>query len=310
MSVQIFDAWPKTSSPFAIALCAVVFALPSESFAARVGYRFEGAFLNSSNPLELFGRSVSGDARIVGTFSYDVPVPGVDAEPGIRNFPQAVWGGLSLMISDEISEVWLSASEFVIAVGNDFEFDPPDQVDLFGISFERSGTSTNPVLFVNENPWSGAAVFAIELTWPPETFIEPDEPKLTTTRPITPDFSGIGFVGNTAIIHTFLITSISAIEPVPGDYNRNGVVDSHDYIEWKRAFGGSDEGYSYADGNSNQVVDAADYVVWRQNLNGAPPAHVEAESVPEPISSSLITPLVVFCMTQRVFRGFRSWATS
>jgi hypothetical protein len=51
---------------------------------------------------------------------------------------------------------------------------------------------------------------------------------------------------------------------VPGDYDRSGVVDNDDYIEWRANFGVAGE--VAADGNGNAVVDAADYVVWRKNL--------------------------------------------
>ena len=50
-----------------------------------------------------------------------------------------------------------------------------------------------------------------------------------------------------------------------GDYDRNGVVDSGDYIVWRRASGSNVASFSGADGNGDGVVNQADFTVWRQN---------------------------------------------
>jgi hypothetical protein len=55
------------------------------------------------------------------------------------------------------------------------------------------------------------------------------------------------------------------VNPVLGDYDIDGDVDSQDYNPYRSAFGSN---YLLAaDGNGDNVVDAADYVVWRK-LNG------------------------------------------
>ena len=51
---------------------------------------------------------------------------------------------------------------------------------------------------------------------------------------------------------------------LPGDYNGDGVVDSADYVVWRKTFG--DTTSLVADGNNDHHVDNDDHTVWRQNL--------------------------------------------
>ena len=57
-------------------------------------------------------------------------------------------------------------------------------------------------------------------------------------------------------------TDLSAGD-VLGDYNRDGQVDTNDYLTWFNSFGSATD--LSADGNANGVVDAADYTVWQDN---------------------------------------------
>jgi hypothetical protein len=70
-----------------------------------------------------------------------------------------------------------------------------------------------------------------------------------------------------------------AASALPGDYSRDGIVDTADYDEWKRTFGGT--------------MDAADYVVWRKNFGASLPGVVGGASghgalVPEPTTVVLL----------------------
>jgi hypothetical protein len=55
-------------------------------------------------------------------------------------------------------------------------------------------------------------------------------------------------------------------ETLPGDYNRDRVVNAADHLAWRASFGRSVEAEIGADGNGDGVVDAADYAMWRSNL--------------------------------------------
>jgi hypothetical protein len=77
---------------------------------------------------------------------------------------------------------------------------------------------------------------------------------------------------------------------LPGDYDKNGIVESADYGLWRQLFG--TVGTSDADGNNDSVVDGADYVIWRRGFSagGSGSGIVQGAAVPEPRS------LVLFCL--------------
>jgi hypothetical protein len=91
----------------------------------------------------------------------------------------------------------------------------------------------------------------------------------------------------------------------PGDYNRDGDIDTGDYNLWTQTLGSAD---LRADGNNDGVVDGADYVLWRKLLEAGgggaggfilTPISFSAanENVPEPgalllIAIGLIAPLL------------------
>jgi CSLREA domain-containing protein len=61
---------------------------------------------------------------------------------------------------------------------------------------------------------------------------------------------------------------IGAIEsqpnPLPGDYNFDGVVDAADYIVWRATLGATND--LRADGNGNSIVDNGDYTFWQTHF--------------------------------------------
>jgi hypothetical protein len=76
---------------------------------------------------------------------------------------------------------------------------------------------------------------------------------------------------------------VTAVPPpaLPGDYNLNGVVDSADYLVWRKAFGQTVPQFSSADGDGSSIVNNADYDVWRSHFGQTlpPGAGSEANSV-------------------------------
>jgi hypothetical protein len=74
---------------------------------------------------------------------------------------------------------------------------------------------------------------------------------------------------------------------VPGDYNRNGVVDGADYVVWRKTDGQQGNGLA-ADGDGNQQVDQGDYTFWRQRF-GIASQLIISSSIGTGASSSLGT---------------------
>ncbi len=63
----------------------------------------------------------------------------------------------------------------------------------------------------------------------------------------------------------------AVLNPLAGDFDRSGAVNSNDYILWKSSFRSTSE--LAADGNGDGTIDAADYTVWRNHLGDMiPPA--------------------------------------
>ena len=61
---------------------------------------------------------------------------------------------------------------------------------------------------------------------------------------------------------------------LPGDFNRDGVVDTADYILWRQTLGSIVEPYAGADGSGNGIVGPEDNAVWRSHFgNTLPPAN-------------------------------------
>jgi hypothetical protein len=71
---------------------------------------------------------------------------------------------------------------------------------------------------------------------------------------------------------------------LPGDYDRNGVVEQADNLVWRANYGATVAPFTGADGNGDGRVDAADYTVWRDNLTPPTFALVQQAVTNEPAS--------------------------
>jgi hypothetical protein len=82
---------------------------------------------------------------------------------------------------------------------------------------------------------------------------------------------------------------------VPGDYNKNGLVDGADYVVYRNTLGDVGTGLA-ADGNNNGMVDTGDYTFWRERFGNVSSAgsNAIAAAVPEP--SVLLAALVGWLM--------------
>jgi hypothetical protein len=85
--------------------------------------------------------------------------------------------------------------------------------------------------------------------------------------------------------------------PIAGDYNRNGTVDSADYVVWRNAMGQSGPGLA-ADGNGNNIIDGGDYAIWKANTGRASAVASGAmiPAIPEPSTWLLFASCSCVCL--------------
>jgi hypothetical protein len=271
--------------------------------AERVGFSFQGALTGpSTGTYSLFGFSVPRNSVISGTFSYDTTASAVDVASGWREFAQQIEGGLTFDINH--GQVKLAATDYRITVVNNYQrAAPPETVDIFSVDFDNRFSPTPEPIRVNGVPWSGpGAAIKLELSWPPETFEGPDEPKLTADRPLTAGYSisafGGAFVASSATSanptpRLFSVSSIDAIDAPAGDLNRNGSVEADDLVEWQNSFGATSID---TDPNGDGQIDAADYVMIRKLLVSGVDGENNVQPIPEPTSLLMFGVLIGFAL--------------
>lgn len=82
--------------------------------------------------------------------------------------------------------------------------------------------------------------------------------------------------------------------PTAGDFNRDGVVNSADYVVWRNTAGQSGWGLA-ADSDLNGRIDAADYATWRSHFGQSSGAGLAA-AVPEP--ATLISVMIALMVAR------------
>ena len=84
---------------------------------------------------------------------------------------------------------------------------------------------------------------------------------------------------------TFGCIDIGAVEfqlrppAIAGDFNRDGAVDTSDYVVWRKGMGSAVEPFSGADGSGNGIVGSEDYGVWRAHFGETVAAVASAPAV-------------------------------
>jgi hypothetical protein len=77
-----------------------------------------------------------------------------------------------------------------------------------------------------------------------------------------------------------------AQEPLPGDANGDGVVDSNDLAPWMSEFGAIGSGQEASgDFNGDGATDGADFLAWQRYLGKNASVPATAVTAPEPVTA-------------------------
>ena len=130
-------------------------------------------------------------------------------------------------------------------------------------------------------------------------------PNATMVDLVTIEWPASGIVQQFANISTNQLLTI--VEPLP-DYNSDGMVDSADYVVWRRFSGTSVIPGTSGDGNGDGMVDDLDYNLWRRGYGMVVPAGAGRGAVadagmaeiPEPASAALLgLALLTLCLRRQ-----------
>jgi hypothetical protein len=102
---------------------------------------------------------------------------------------------------------------------------------------------------------------------------------------------------------------LAKVAPV-GDYNRDGKVDTADYIVWRDSMGSTSNLLANGDntGTSFGKIDAADYTAWRKNFGSTSAgsgAALSETAVPEPAAWVILLGLAMQVASVRGYRSVR-----
>jgi hypothetical protein len=86
--------------------------------------------------------------------------------------------------------------------------------------------------------------------------------------------------------HYPLEVSMEIVPRIPGDYDRNGVVDAADLATWRQNYGSVSAPAS--DGNGNGIIDAADYVLVRRNIGLEGNSGAQAAAAEPQVATSVL----------------------
>jgi hypothetical protein len=100
--------------------------------------------------------------------------------------------------------------------------------------------------------------------------------------------------------------TVSAMPALAGDYNANGIVDTADYVLWRKLLDQAGPGL-VADGDDNNVVNSADYDLWRANYGRSiEVGPASAAAVPEPAAAWLVCIAAAISLNRKRTLHYRS----
>lgn len=99
----------------------------------------------------------------------------------------------------------------------------------------------------------------------------------------------------------------SVLQFLPGDYDRNDVVNGADFLQWQRSYGSAvTNSYDGADGNGDTLIDGEDQQVWASHYGNPLTATVVLQvsadpDVPEPVAAVRTSELVDIVLAWSIF---------
>lgn len=85
-------------------------------------------------------------------------------------------------------------------------------------------------------------------------------------------------------LNSQLLLTLTGTVLLAGDYNRDGIVDSADYLVWRKTDGTNTTAYNGADGDGNGTINDADLALWYENFGEVAQGAGSSVAVPEPAS--------------------------
>jgi len=158
------------------------------------------------------------------------------------------------------------------------------ETDYLGQGFDGPGSIAAKVDFIRDEGLN--EIFAWELS----------HDNLSTTL----DTQGRShYLALTQAIHD----AAASTEPIPGDFDGNGVVDNTDLAQWQGDFGVNSSSDADGDGDS----DGIDFLIWQQNFNPAGSSQVSVAIVPEPAAIvQILIGLTFYCVVRQRSERTRS----
>ena len=215
------------------------------------------------------------------TFTFD----GVDIT-GVTGFTNPVVGFSSFAVSgtnflwdSEGEDDWIHFSEPITAFGTYITQGGDALANNLTVRLENTALETSKEVFIAQlgpqDPDANVRFIGITDTDPFDriSFIESN------------DYDGLLFDD---LIVGFLRP------PLPGDFNRDGMVDLADYTLWRNHLGGDEELLS-GGGDGSGVVDMEDYDLWKLHFGNAGHggSSLASRAIPEPQTAALILLAIV-----------------
>jgi hypothetical protein len=188
------------------------------------------------------------------------------------------------------------------------------EIDLWGLNFSNSASASLQLSLANLSLAGYSAQLMTLRAGGDTTYFSANLPSYLPGGPSnqvdwhTTSLAGVD-LSNYLLTLPAATISVLVLTPIqiPGDYDRNGIVDASDYVLWRKTM--SQNGANLpADGNHNNVIDAADYTYWRNRFgNNTSATGVSETTIPEPCNlTSILIAAMVICGHARFFLEVRA----